>query len=83
MIKIKKLSIRNVYFSGFLRIRFGSVKVICQKARRLIIACRGFTGLPLLPISATDTGMPLNSLSQVCRPLLVVVDYAETRTPQL
>ncbi|WP_234311888.1 tetratricopeptide repeat protein [Streptomyces griseus] len=31
----------------------------------------------------TDTGVPLDSLSQACRPLLVVVDYAETRTPQL
>ena len=37
------------------------MKVICQKTRRFIIACRGFIGLPLLPISVRDavsTGTP-------------------------
>ncbi|WP_428934867.1 ATP-binding protein [Streptomyces sp. ACT015] len=40
---------------------------------------RGWTTIRL----TTDTSVPLNVLSQVRRPLLIVVDYAETRTQQL
>ncbi|MGC5259810.1 ATP-binding protein, partial [Streptomyces cyaneofuscatus] len=40
---------------------------------------RGWTTIRL----TTDMSTPLDALTQVCRPLLIVADYAETRTPQL
>ncbi|MFI1394578.1 tetratricopeptide repeat protein [Streptomyces sp. NPDC020681] len=40
---------------------------------------RGWTAIRLTP----NVGTPLGTLSQVCRPLLVIVDYAETRIAQL
>ncbi|MER5386729.1 tetratricopeptide repeat protein [Streptomyces sp. NPDC002688] len=55
----------------------GKTRLAVELAARM--TGQGWTAIRL----TTDTGMPLNSLSQVCRPLLVVVDYAETRTPQL
>ncbi|NED03818.1 tetratricopeptide repeat protein, partial [Streptomyces sp. SID6648] len=40
---------------------------------------RGWTTIRL----TTDVSKPLDALTQVCRPLLIVADYAETRIPQL
>ncbi|MEU9923792.1 tetratricopeptide repeat protein, partial [Streptomyces griseoluteus] len=55
----------------------GKTRLAAELAARM--TGQGWTAIRL----TTDTGIPLDSLSQVCRPLLVVVDYAETRTPQL
>ncbi len=55
----------------------GKTRLAAELASRM--SGRGWTAIRL----TTDTHTPLDVLSQVCRPLLVVVDYAETRTPQL
>ncbi|MFB7333590.1 tetratricopeptide repeat protein, partial [Streptomyces adustus] len=55
----------------------GKTRLAAELAARM--TGQGWTAIRL----TTGTGMSLDSLSQVCRPLLVIVDYAETRTPQL
>ncbi|MFC9165990.1 trypsin-like peptidase domain-containing protein, partial [Streptomyces fungicidicus] len=55
----------------------GKTRLASELAARM--TGRGWTAIRL----TTDTKVALDSLSQVRRPLLVVVDYAETRTPQL
>ncbi|MEE4421881.1 tetratricopeptide repeat protein [Streptomyces bugieae] len=55
----------------------GKTRLAAELALRM--TGQGWTAIRL----TTDTRTPLDSLSQVRRPLLVVVDYAETRTPQL
>ncbi|MFE6782139.1 ATP-binding protein [Streptomyces sp. NPDC057680] len=55
----------------------GKTRLSGELAARM--AVRGWTTIRL----TTDAAVPLDILSQVGRPLLIVVDYAETRTPQL
>ncbi|MEU5278139.1 hypothetical protein AB0G87_17190 [Streptomyces asoensis] len=55
----------------------GKTRLSGELAARM--AVRGWTTIRL----TTDTTAPLGVLSQVRRPLLIVVDYAETRTQQL
>ncbi|MFD5518488.1 ATP-binding protein [Streptomyces sp. NPDC127066] len=55
----------------------GKTRLSGELAARM--AVRGWTTIRL----TTDTTVPLGVLSQVRRPLLIVVDYAETRTQQL
>ncbi|MFJ6984437.1 MULTISPECIES: trypsin-like peptidase domain-containing protein, partial [unclassified Streptomyces] len=55
----------------------GKTRLSGELAARM--TARGWTTVRL----TTDTTVPLDVLSQVGRPLLIVVDYAETRTPQL
>ncbi|MFE0726860.1 trypsin-like peptidase domain-containing protein, partial [Streptomyces antibioticus] len=55
----------------------GKTRLSGELAARM--AVRGWTTIRLTP----DTTVPLDVLSQVRRPLLIVVDYAETRTQQL
>ncbi|NNJ03050.1 trypsin-like peptidase domain-containing protein, partial [Streptomyces sp. PKU-MA01144] len=55
----------------------GKTRLSGELAARM--AVRGWTSIRL----TTDTTAPLDVLSQVRRPLLIVVDYAETRTQQL
>ncbi|MFE5656925.1 tetratricopeptide repeat protein, partial [Streptomyces sp. NPDC056517] len=55
----------------------GKTRLSGELAARMTV--RGWTTIRL----TTDTTVPLDILSQVGRPLLIVVDYAETRTPQL
>ncbi|WP_353850144.1 trypsin-like peptidase domain-containing protein [Streptomyces phaeoluteigriseus] len=55
----------------------GKTRLAAELASRM--SGQGWTAIRL----TTDTHTPLDVLSQVSRPLLVVVDYAETRTPQL
>ncbi|MDX3784126.1 trypsin-like peptidase domain-containing protein, partial [Streptomyces europaeiscabiei] len=55
----------------------GKTRLAAELAARM--TRQGWTAIRL----TTDMGVPLDSLSGVCRPLLVVVDYAETRIPQL
>ncbi|MGW1756755.1 tetratricopeptide repeat protein, partial [Streptomyces mirabilis] len=55
----------------------GKTRLAAELAARM--TGQGWTAIRL----TTDTRMPLDILSQVRRPLLIVVDYAETRTPQL
>ncbi|WP_425247489.1 ATP-binding protein, partial [Streptomyces sp. NEAU-NA10] len=55
----------------------GKTRLAAELAARM--TSQGWIAIRL----TTDTEVPLHSLSQVRRPLLVVVDYAETRIPQL
>ncbi|WP_439812036.1 ATP-binding protein [Streptomyces sp. P9-2] len=55
----------------------GKTRLAAELATRL--TSRGWAAIRL----TTDTRVPLDVLSQVRRPLLIVVDYAETRVPQL
>ena len=55
----------------------GKTRLAAELATRM--TSRGWTAIRL----TTDTRVPLDVLSQVRRPLLIVVDYAETRVPQL
>ncbi|WP_240496236.1 tetratricopeptide repeat protein, partial [Streptomyces torulosus] len=55
----------------------GKTRLAAELATRM--TGQGWTAIRL----TTDTGVRLDSLSGVCRPLLVIVDYAETRIPQL
>ncbi|WTO87670.1 trypsin-like peptidase domain-containing protein [Streptomyces nigra] len=55
----------------------GKTRLAAELASRM--TSRGWAAIRL----TTDTNTPLHLLSQVRRPLLIIVDYAETRTPQL
>ncbi|WP_107101569.1 tetratricopeptide repeat protein [Streptomyces prasinus] len=55
----------------------GKTRLAAELAARM--TGRGWAAIRL----TTDAKVPLDLLSQVRRPLLVIVDYAETRTPQL
>lgn len=55
----------------------GKTRLASELAVRM--ATRGWTTVRLTP----DTTVPLDALSNVRKPLLIVVDYAETRVPQL
>ncbi|NSL43451.1 trypsin-like peptidase domain-containing protein, partial [Streptomyces sp. 8P21H-1] len=55
----------------------GKTRLAAELGTRM--AVRGWTAIRL----TTDTSTPLDTLTQVRRPLLVIVDYAETRIPQL
>ncbi|MET9474805.1 tetratricopeptide repeat protein, partial [Streptomyces sp. NPDC002922] len=55
----------------------GKTRLAAELASRM--TAQGWAAIRLTP----DTQTPLDALCGVCRPLLVIVDYAETRTPQL
>ncbi|MEU5164534.1 tetratricopeptide repeat protein, partial [Streptomyces sp. NPDC020875] len=55
----------------------GKTRLAAELASRMAVG--GWTVVRLTP----DTTAPLDALARVTRPLLVVVDYAETRVPQL
>ncbi|MFJ9585655.1 tetratricopeptide repeat protein [Streptomyces acidicola] len=55
----------------------GKTRLAAELASRM--TSLGWTAIRL----TTDVQTPLDALSRVCRPLLVIVDYAETRASQL